>query len=211
MKRTISEIKQAVMFIGLDTIKGLVSAILLKQTFKGESSISLERFWDDSLDLAKAMNFVGNRIKNKISVDTLYTIGLFQDCGIPILALKYKNYKKILQYSNENELNSISLEEKYYKTNHAILGYFVASSWNLPKNICQIILRHHDTTFIENLKGCENQLAFATLKISENIINRIKRGKDTNDWYLFEEKVFDILGITYSDFEDLQEDLSEYI
>lgn len=44
MKRTISEIKQAVMFIGLDTIKGLVNAIILKQTFKGESSISLEKF-----------------------------------------------------------------------------------------------------------------------------------------------------------------------
>jgi HD-like signal output (HDOD) protein len=89
MNRRISEIKQAVMMLGLKTINGLVTALLLKTSFKGESSISLERFWDDAQDIANAMSYIGNKVKNKVPVDMLYSIGLFHDCGIPLLALKH--------------------------------------------------------------------------------------------------------------------------
>lgn len=140
MNRRISEIKQASMMLGLKTIEGLVTAILLKQSFSGEASISLERFWDDALDTANAMHFVGERVKNEIPIDMLFTIGLFHDCGIPLLALKYRDYKDILIKANDRNDNPIAHEEQAYDTNHAILGYYVASSWHLPKDICQIIL-----------------------------------------------------------------------
>ena len=52
MSRSISEIKQAVMIIGLTTINSLITALLLKSSLQGKASISLERFLDDSLDVA---------------------------------------------------------------------------------------------------------------------------------------------------------------
>ncbi|WP_168427344.1 HDOD domain-containing protein [Candidatus Colwellia aromaticivorans] len=69
----------------------------------------------------------------------LYTIGLFINCGIPLLALKFSDYKSVLIEANGLGINSIKLEEQKYCTNHAVLGYYIASSWHLPKEICSLI------------------------------------------------------------------------
>ncbi|CAH0537339.1 HDOD domain-containing protein [Vibrio marisflavi] len=206
MSRTISEIKQAVMILGLQTINSLVTATLLKASMQGKASISLERFWDDSLDVANAMLFIGNKVKDKVPVDMLYTIGLFHNCGIPLLALKYENYKEILIEANNTGCNSIALEEKNYNTNHAVLGYFVATSWHLPKEICHIILQHHDKKFFDTILGTEAQIALATLKIAENLVERVKRHSLSPDWEDLESKVLDVLGLSVVDFTDLEDD-----
>ena len=209
MNRKISEIKQAVMMLGLQTINGLVTALSLRSSFQGNSCISLERFWDDSLDVANAMAFIGNKVKNEIPVDMLYTIGLFQNCGIPLLALKYNDYKEVLIEANNSGVNQIELEEKKYKTNHAVLGYYVASSWNLPKDLCLLILQHHDVNYLSNIKGDKEQLAFAALKAAEHLVERVKRHNVSHDWQIMKEAALDILGITSIDYDDLEEDFAE--
>ncbi|RHW75204.1 HDOD domain-containing protein [Colwellia sp. RSH04] len=211
MNRRISEIKQAVMMLGLNTINALVTTILLKSSFQGEASISLERFWDDALDVANAMTFIGNKIKSKIPVDLLYTIGLFHDCGIPLLALKFSDYKDILIEANSAGETSIALEEKNYSTNHAVLGYYVASSWHLPKDICQLILQHHDEKYLSSITGSQDQLAFAALKAAENMVERVKRFKISPDWHLYSEQVLSVLGISEEDYTDLEEDYNEIL
>lgn len=209
MNRKISEIKQAVMMLGLQTINGLVTALLLKSSFQGDACISLERFWDDSLDVANAMAFVGNKVKNEIPVDMLYTIGLFQNCGIPLLALKYSDYKELLIEANSTGVNSIALEEKKYQTNHAVLGYYVASSWNLPKELCLLILQHHQADYLSNILGNKEQLAFAVLKASENLVERVKRHNVSPDWDEVKEAALDVLGITSIDYDDLEDGFTE--
>ena len=209
LSRRISKIKQAVMILGLKTINGLVTALLLKSSFQGQSCISLERFWDDSLDVANAMAFVGNKVKNTIPVDMLYTIGLFQNCGIPLLALKFGDYKDVLIEANSLGINSISLEEQKYQTNHAVLGYYVASSWHLPKEICSLILQHHESDYLSEISGNDEQLAFATLKVAEHMVERVKRHNISPDWEAIKESVLDVLGLTSIDFENLEDDFSE--
>ena len=209
MNRRISEIKQAAMMLGLTTIKALVTALLLKKSFSGNACISLERFWDDAIDTANAMQFIGNRVKNEIPVDMLFTIGLFHDCGIPMLAMKYNDYKDILINANQAHENSIAYEEKAYKTNHATLGYFVASSWHLPKDICQIILRHHDVSFISSPTCSKGELAFCVLKAAENLTENIKRHGNSPDWQTFGDNVLSILGLSDEDYRDLMDDYSE--
>ncbi|MBU2892145.1 HDOD domain-containing protein [Colwellia sp. D2M02] len=211
MNRKISEIKQAVMMLGLKTVNGLVTALLLKSSFQGKSCISLERFWDDSLDVANAMAFIGNKVKNEIPVDMLYTIGLFQNCGIPLLALKFDDYKELLIEPNSSGVNSIVLEEDRYQTNHAILGYYVASSWNLPKELCLLILQHHDIDYLSDILGNQEQLTFAALKAAEHIVERVKRHNISPDWAEIKDAALDVLGITSMDYDDLEEDFAELL
>ena len=206
MSRTISEIKQAVMIIGLKTVNSLVTSLLLKAALQGKASISLERFWDDSLDVANAMLFIGHKVKDKVPVDMLYTIRLFQNCGIPLLALRYEDYKEVLIEANNTGCNSILLEEEKYNTNHAVLGYFIATSWHLPKEICEIILQHHNTRFFDTILGNEAQIALATLKIAENLVERVKRHSVSPDWEELEPTVLDVLGLSTVDFTDLEDD-----
>ena len=209
MNRRISEIKQAAMMLGLTTIKSLVTALLLKKSFSGNASISLERFWDDAIDTANAMQFIGNRVKNEVPVDMLFTIGLFHDCGIPLLALKHSNYKDILIAANNNNDNPIALEEKHYGCNHAVLGYYVATSWHLPKDICQIILRHHDFSFIESNTCGKDELVFCVLKAAENLTENVKRHGNSPDWQIIGNQALSILGLSEEDYRDLMDDYSE--
>jgi len=210
MNRRISEIKQAVMMLGLKTINGLVTALLLKASFKGEASISLERFWDDALDIANAMSFIGNVVKNEVPVDMLYSIGLFHDCGIPLFALKYQNYQETLIEANKLNVNSVALEEKYYQTNHTVLGYYVASSWHLPKEICQLIAQHHDNDYLRYTKAPQAQLIYAILKIAENMVEKVKRQNEAPDWSVVMDMVLEIVGLSSTDYADLEDDFSDY-
>lgn len=211
LNRRVSEIKQAVMILGLKTINGLVSALLLKSSFQGDSCISLERFWDDSLDVANAMAFIGNNVKNKVPVDMLYTIGLFQNCGIPLLAIKFGDYKEVLIESNRLGVNSIEREEQKYQTNHAVLGYYVASSWHLPKEICMLILQHHESDYLVDISGNKEQLLYAVLKTAEHMVERVKRHNVSPDWEEIRENVFNVLGITSIDYDDLEDDFTELL
>lgn len=209
MNRRISEIKQAVMMLGLKTINSLVTAILLKQAFTGKASISLERFWDDANDIANAMTFIGSKVKNKIPVEMLYTIGLFHNCGIPLLALKYENYKDVLIEANTANEDFISIEEKHYATNHAILGYYISSSWHLPKEICQLILMHHDNGYLSSSADNEYKIAFAALKAAENMVERAKRFNYAPMWQESEDLFLNVLGISAIDYADLEDDYAE--
>jgi len=209
MNRRISEIKQAVMMLGLKTINGLVTALLLKASFKGTASISLERFWNDALDIANAMSYIGNKVKNEAPVDMLYSIGLFHDCGIPLLALKYPNYKEVLMEANKQGNNSVKLEEKHYGTNHTVLGYYVASSWHLPKGICKLIVQHHEPKYLQYNSDAQEQLIYAVLKIAENMVERVKRQNESPDWEDVHDDVLDIVGLSLEDYTDLEDDFYE--
>lgn len=209
MHRQISEIKQAVMILGLKTINILVTVTLLKQSFSGKSSISLARFWDDANDIANAMIFIGRKVKTKTPVEMLYTIGLFHNCGIPLLALKYENYKDVLMEANSSGEGFIAVEEKYYQTNHAVLGYFISTSWHLPKEICQLILQHHENYYLLSNVDSEYKIAFAALKAAENIVERVKRFNYAAGWEESEKLILDVLGISTVDYADIHDDFSE--
>jgi HD-like signal output (HDOD) protein len=208
VNRKISKIRHAVMALGLKAVGGLVVALVLKSTMRGESSISLESFWKDSSDLANAMSFIGSRIDVKVPQETLYSIGLFQNCGIPILAMKYSDYNEVLIEASRAGTNSIELEEIKYKTNHAVLGYFVATSWHLPSEICRIILQHHDVEYLFDITGSTEQLAFAILKAAENLVERVRRNDIAPDWEYVEARVFDVLGISVMDYIELEDEYS---
>ena len=209
MNRRISEIKQAVMMLGLKTINSLVTATLLKQSFSGKASISLERFWDDANDIANAMTFLGGKVKNNIPVEMLYTIGLFHNCGIPLLALKYADYKEVLIEANTANEDFIAVEERHYQTNHAVLGYYISSSWHLPKEICNLILQHHDNSYLTSSVDPAYKVAFATLKAAENIVERAKRFNYAPMWQESESLLLDILGISSIDYIELEADFAE--
>lgn len=203
VNRKISKIKHAVMALGLTAVNGLVVALTLKSSMQGKASIALESFWEDSLDVANAMSFIGGQIDAKIPLETLYSIGLFQNCGIPILALRYSDYNLLLMQAENTGVTSVALEEQKYKTNHAVLGYYVAVSWNLPNDICQIILRHHDVDILSEIDGSDMQVTFAILKAAENLVERVKRQASSPDWMYLESSVFDVLGISDMDYTEL--------
>lgn len=212
LSRTITDIKQAVMFLGVNCITQIVTGYLLKRAFdQSTCCISLERFWDNAADISEVAVLIGQRLKTRVPIENLQLLGLFHDAGIPAMAIRYQNYNEILTRSIERSEHTLEYyEQKYCVTTHTVVGYYLATSWHLPKNICQMILRHHDPEFlIERSVSKEDKLAFAALKLAENLVNEGKRFRSCADWYMFREQVFLELDIQEDEYVDIKEDAEE--
>ena len=211
--RSVSDIKQAIMFLGWNGIEALIPALKLKQMFLQKTCcISLERFWDNASEIANVNMIVGQRVKNKIPVEYLYTLGLFHDCGIVPMAIKYDDYVNVLHGSNRSSKESlVDIEDRVYGANHAIIGYYLASSWHLPRDICQLILRHHDLSLLEDTSDPNQQLCFCVLKLSESIVNSILRDEKIKDWGRLEPFILKKLNMSEDEYIDLQEEVIDYL
>lgn len=213
LARSISDIKKSVRYIGLAGIITLVTSSLLKRSFKDKkASIPLDDFWNNSSNIANSAVFIAKRLKKRISSEKLFTLGLFHDCGIPVMAMKYENYRSTLTQAEQTPSETLpEIEDKAYNVNHATIGYYVATSWRLPVDICQLILRHHEREFLDKIDGSADQLSFAVLKLAENIVYQHKHFRESADWPFLKDSVLTVLDIDEDDIADLVEDLNEQL
>ncbi len=125
------------------------------------------------------------------------------------MAMKYKNYQETLDAAlTTPKIPLTEIEEKTYHANHAVIGYYVASSWRLPKDICKIILQHHERDFLNKITGSEQQDFYAILKLAEHIITLRYHDSPATDWPYIETQVLDVLGIDTDDLADIIEEMN---
>ena len=212
LPRSVTNIKQSVLFLGLSGIHSIVTALILKQSMNTLiCSISLDRFWDKASLVANIAVFIGKNFKDRLPAEDLYTAALFQDCGIAAMALKYSNYKKVLSASDNSDKYTLAdIEEHTYKTNHAVIGYFIASTWQLPRNICQQVLQHHNHDFLNEAEQENEQLLFSIIKMAENIVNLHFTYRNSTDWPQLKDSVLEALYFDEDDYQDMLED-SEHL
>lgn len=211
LSRSISDIHKACRYIGTTGITSLVTNVLIQRSFdQQECSITLDDFWNNTRNIANTCIFIAKRLKYQVSTDKLFSLGLFHDCGIPVMAMKYKDYAETFEHAAKTPSETLtSIEDSVYNVNHATIGYYVASSWRLPRDICQLILSHHDRSFLDVRADLDQQFYFAVLKLAENIAHNHKHFRDAADWPFVKDQVMTTLDLDDEDVEDLHEDTVE--
>ncbi len=209
--RVVSDVRQAVMMLGLDTTLTLLTAVMLKQSFSGKSAISFERLWDESSEVAGIMVYLGQRIKDEVPQENLYTTGLFHDCGIAAMAMRYHDtYLECLRTANADDDVSLAVyEDQFYNTSHPVVGFLIANSWNLPTDICHVILNHHNLEYLSYNTDYEENMLLAALKIADNLHRQLTLSKDDHQWQTHHPQYFEQLGMTEHDYLDILEELTE--
>ncbi len=213
LKRTVTDIRQSVVLLGTKNISNIVSFFKLRQAFNKKSAISHEKYWDTSMATANMMTLVIEHLslQDQCPIEDAYAFGLFRDCGIPLMAMKYSDYKAVLMEANAKpEQIFTDVEEQHYQTNHAIVGYYVASSWNLPKDLCQLILRHHEPNYVAD-KDTNNlsKHLYTLAKLASNILAKYLSAKEDSEWLLAKEDVLGFFKLSDLDYVDLEQDLKE--
>ncbi len=213
MSNRISDVKQAAMLLGLSYLSAIVVGILLRQSISGKACISLDDFWDMASDVALSMNHIGDKlshVKCQGPIEELYTVGLFHDCGIPAFALKYPDYIHTLTNATENQLSLPQLEQEQYRSDHAVIGYYIAKAWGLPSALCDVIREHHNVNFLKNRHEWP-QTIYAVLHLSLKIVHTIKEDPIPYEWQLIEGDVMDHLGLIQSDEQDFTDEIRDLI
>ena len=213
----IVSIQQAVNLLGCNTVINLINAQSIKGEMSDETIVTLNRFWDTAQDVAMTCLTLAKRIGYK-SPDEAYTLGLFHNCGIPLMVKRFPNYMTVLEeayYNASHERRVVDTENRLLNTNHAVVGYFTAKSWNLPLHLCEAIANHHNAlSLFEDDTGRDAPLKtlMAILKMAEHICSTYRvlgNQESDHEWESIQTLVLEYVGLSEYDFENLRESIRE--
>lgn len=214
IKSKIASIERAVMMLGIGRIKTLVNSQALQASLGGAEALEVTRFWDGANDIAAICYLLAMELDRVVLPDDAYSLGLFHNCGIIMLAQKYEDYWQTLAESYDEShqgCDLISLEDIRYQSNHAVIGYYIAKSWKLPEAMVQVIRHHHDLDYIRNgsLAGAEATFELlAILKMAEHIFGLHKTlGHSAMDyeWLEIQASCLESVALSEYEFEELSD------
>lgn len=211
----ISSIKQAVMLMGMNQAINIINGLAIKVEMSDENVAFMNRFWDSAMDVAMTITGLARNLGIS-SPESAYSLGLFHNCGVPLLYRRFENYEEVAQQAYGYQSGRlIDLENATFRTNHAVAGYYTAKSWRVPYLICQVIAEHHNTfAQVSDSSGqnSEKLTLFCLLKMAEHICSCYQIiGQQTEDfeWQDLEDPVLQHLGISAYDFQNIKDQFSE--
>jgi HD-like signal output (HDOD) protein len=213
----IASIQQAVNLLGCDSVINLINAQSIKGELTDEAIVTLNRFWDTAQDVAMTCLTLAKRIGYQ-APDEAYTLGLFHNCGIPLMVKRFPDYMTVLEeayYSAGGERRVVDTENRLLNTNHAVVGYFTAKSWNLPLHLCEAIASHHNALSIfsdDSGRDAQLKTLLAILKMAEHICQThqiLGNQAEDHEWQSIEQLVLEYVGLSEYDFENLRESIRE--
>lgn len=106
------------------------------------------------------------------------------------------------------------VENELIQTNHAVVGYYVAKSWNLPNHISQAIHEHHNIKKItaEDSQNAQRKTLIAILKMAENICGNYRNlGQQQEDyeWQQIAESILVYVGLSQYEYENMTAQLMD--
>ena len=204
----IASIQQAVNLLGCRSVINLINAQSIRGELTDAAIVTLNRFWDSALDVASTCLALAKRIGHP-APDEAYTLGLFHNCGIPLMLTRFPGYMEVLEEAYGSvgpETRITDIENRVLNTNHAVVGYFVARSWKLPQHLCEAIANHHNAMALFSDEWSDPQIKtlLAILKMAEHICacHRVLGGQpEDHEWDAVAQLVLEYVGLSGYDFE----------
>jgi HD-like signal output (HDOD) protein len=215
LSNKITSVNQAVSLIGLDSVINIINGVSIKSEMSDETIMHMNRFWDTANDIAMIATNIAKQVGFP-KPDLAYLLGLFHNSGVPLLMSRFDNYLEVLEQSyGENSDRIIDVENALLNTNHAVVGYYIAKSWNLPKILCEAIAEHHNCKrhfLTQKQSESEAKTLLAILKLAEHVCGsfRILGNQEVDhEWELIGGEVLTHLGLGEYDLEQIQANAEE--
>ena len=217
LSNKIASIQRAVNLLGSRSVINLINAQSIKGEMNDDTIVTLNRFWDTAQDVAMTSLSLAKRIGSQ-AVDEAYALGLFHDCGVPLMLKRFPNYMAVLEQAYANagvDCRVVDTENRAFNTNHAVVGYYTAKSWRLPEHVTHAIANHHNALSIfsdESARNSQLKNLLAILKMAEHICASYRvLGNQTEDheWDSIGHLVLDYVGLSDYDFENLKQTIRE--
>lgn len=138
----IDSLEQAVRLLGRKAMGQITRSALLRQQLSGDGE-RLESFWERCTDIAILCSVLCEQLDRpgRLTSEQAYLVGLFHDCGVPILMQHLPGYGEA-QLDAPAGPDYLS-EDDSFSTSHCVAGLMVAREWDLPYIVCEAIRSHH--------------------------------------------------------------------
>jgi len=219
LNKQITSIKKAVDILGLKQVINIVDGLSIKGKLRDNEVVNMNRHWDSAMEVAAACAIIAKKISFQ-NPDAAYTLGITHNAGAALILKTHQNYNELIEeaYANISATRRIiDTENAILHTNHAVVGYYTAKSWKLPKAICEVIAEHHSSVAIFDDTNPQpydpyKKTLLAILKLSEHfakLYQVIGNADEDLEWELIKYGVMDHLHLDDNDLEFLLDHLNE--
>ena len=147
LSQKISHPQQAVMLLGLDSIKALVLSVKIFSEFSSKkfSWFNIDTLFNHSISVSTYTKTIAKNEKlNQDLVNLSLMAGLLHDIGKLILATNFdQTYRQVLTESRNSGQNLWDLEYGAFGTSHAEIGAYLMGLWSLENPIIEAVAFHH--------------------------------------------------------------------
>jgi len=147
LRREVSDAREAVSFLGLETITALVLSVHVFAELKEATgdSFPIEALWSHSLavgSMAKQIALAETGEK-RIGEEALMA-GLLHDVGKLILRVNAaEQYREVDLSVSRGDCDLLTAETRVFGTTHAEVGAYLLGLWGLPDGIVEAVAFHH--------------------------------------------------------------------
>jgi len=143
----ISSISHAVVLLGFNTVRNAVVSVSIINAFSGDKKalegFDITKFWNHSVAVAVISRYLAEETRLH-PIDDFFTGGLLHDIGKIVLFQHFQDlFKKVWLSARENNLSFYDAEKKEISITHARIGGYLASKWQLPESLVDVIRYHH--------------------------------------------------------------------
>lgn len=136
----IISINKAVGLIGMSQTKNIIITVAMKSMISSSGGKDL---WKHSIKCGVACEYLAKNFK-LMSPDEAFILGFLHDIGKILLQKKNPQLYIKANELTERGLNILEAEEIFFKTNHADVGFYLASQWKLSIIVANAIKYHHN-------------------------------------------------------------------
>lgn len=145
-KRTIASPKEAAIHLGCETVKALALTESVFSQFDGKHTpgFSVEELRSHSLRVATMAREIAQTRGLPGSVrDDVFLGGLLHDIGKVVLGCNLpRQYREVVRCFQDPEA-AHAAERRIFGTTHAEVGGYLLWLWGFPRNVTEIVVRHH--------------------------------------------------------------------
>lgn len=167
-RRQISDIEEAVIWIGFDNLKEIALSQKVCEIFQKSDEFmgySRSKLWKHCIAVGLLSKMI-YRMEFGESGENIYAAGLLHDIGIIVEDQFFEEEFKQVLNNYQEEKSPLNIGEiKFWGYDHADVGQAVASSWQLPQDLMISIGFHHN---FEEVPLDYMRMA-ATLALADNL------------------------------------------
>ena len=139
----VKTINQAIMVLGFDTVRSLVSAGAIVHALPGGGAhLDLAQFWRHSMATAVCARNIARR--TRLNQEYAFLSGLLHDIGRLVLATRFpRQYAAAMDWRDQHDAWQVDAEQQVLGIDHQQVGLMLAASWHFPALIQRAIGSHH--------------------------------------------------------------------
>lgn len=144
--KKVDSLEQILMVVGIKQVFNLVQAAALSATISDKTRRAFEVFWNRAHEIAQMAAIIAEDLVSVCNVfpDQAYLAGIFHECGVPVLMLRFPKYCAALKLEDATCWPNLAEEDVKFNVDHCSVGYLVARHWGLPDFVCDAIRYHHE-------------------------------------------------------------------